>query len=190
MSAFVLLASPWWVNLLFLVPGLPFCLSKKKIIIAKKRLVVAALFGIAFGFVEAAAVVYLRAATGLLPGSTAKVVVALPENLLKIECSREVATLVMLSGISWLSGQNAHERIAAFLWTFAFWDFFYYVWLRVTIGWPGSLLDTDVLFLIPRPWIAQVWFPLLISFLTALAAWFHSSKMGSVGRSSPVLKKA
>ncbi len=188
MSAFVPLASPWWVNLFILVPVLPFFLSKKRI--PKKRLLVAALFGIAFGFVEAAAVVYLRAATGLLPGPTAKVIVAAPANLLKIECSREAATLAMLCGISWLFGHGAYERVAAFLWTFAFWDFFYYVWLRVTIGWPGSLLDTDVLFLIPRPWIAQVWFPMLISFLTALAVWFHSSKMGPLDRNSPGLKKA
>jgi len=29
-------------------------------------------------------------------------------------------------------------------------------------------LDLDVLFFIPVPWIAQVWFPLLVSLLTML----------------------
>jgi hypothetical protein len=188
MSALVRLASPWWVNLLILVPALPFLLLRKKVLIAKKRLAAAALFGISFAFVEAAVVVYLRAATGLWPDPTPKVVVAIPENLLRIECSREAATLVMLFVISWLSGQSVRERIMAFLWTFAFWDFFYYVWLRVAIGWPGSLLDTDVLFLIPTPWIAQVWFPLLVSFLTALAVWFHGSKTGPLDHKSPQLK--
>ncbi|HZU42577.1 MAG TPA: hypothetical protein VE994_07900, partial [Terriglobales bacterium] len=32
-----------------------------------------------------------------------------------------------------------------------------------------SLTDLDVLFLIPVPWLAQVWFPVLVSGLTALA---------------------
>jgi hypothetical protein len=41
--------------------------------------------------------------------------------------------------------------------------------LWVTIGWPSSLTTSDVLFLIPSPWIAQVWFPLLVCSITLLA---------------------
>ena len=175
MSGFTLLASPWWVNLLVLVPVIPYLLSRKaKFTLGRERLLVIAVFGIAFGFVEAAVVVYLRAATGLWPVPQAHGPAALPENLVRIECFREAATLVMLGGIAWLAGQNLKARIAAFLWTFAFWDFFYYVWLRFTIGWPGSLVSSDILFLIPAPWIAQVWFPLLISSLTAAVIWFRS----------------
>jgi hypothetical protein len=176
MSSFVLLATPWWVNLLVFVPAFPFLLPKNKLLIGGKRLLVAALFGVAFGFVEAAVVVDLRAATGLWPVPPAKVIAVFPPTLLKIECSREAATIVMLCTISWLFAQGIYERIAAFLWIFAFWDFFYYVWLRVAIGWPASLCDTDILFLIPRPWVAQVWFPLLISSLTAAAVWFRCRK--------------
>lgn len=175
MTGFTLLASPWWVNLLILVPAIPYLLSRKtKFHLSKKRLLVIAAVGIAFGFVEAAVVVYLRAATGLLPVPQAHGPAALPENLVRIECFREAATMVMLGGIAWLAGQNFKARAAAFLWTFAFWDFFYYVWLRLTIGWPGSLASSDILFLIPVPWIAQVWFPLLISSLTAAVIWFRS----------------
>jgi hypothetical protein len=175
MAGFALFASPWWVNLLVLVPAAPYLLSRKtKIPLGRKRLLVIAIFGIAFGFVEAAVVVYLRAATGLWPVPQANGPAALPENFVKIECSREAATIVMLGGIAWLAGQNLKAKTAALLWTFAFWDFFYYVWLRLTIGWPGSLLSTDILFLIPVPWIAQVWFPLLISSLTAALIWFRS----------------
>jgi hypothetical protein len=36
------------------------------------------------------------------------------------------------------------------------------------------LLDTDILFLIPTPWIAQVWFPLLIGGFTAAVIWTRS----------------
>jgi hypothetical protein len=175
MSGFVLFASPWWVNLLVLVPAMPYLLSRKaKSTLGRRRLLVIAVFGIAFGFVEAAVVIYLRAATGLWPIPQAHGPAALPESLVRIECLREAATLVMLGGIAWLAGQNLKARIAAFLWTFAFWDFFYYVWLRLTIGWPSSLLSSDILFLIPVPWIAQVWFPLLVSSLTAAVIWFRS----------------
>ncbi len=176
MSGFVLFATPWWVNLLILVPCVPYLLSaKQRIGIGKRRLLEAALFGVAFGFVEAAVVVYLRAATGLLSAPHAKVIAAFPESLFRIECFREAATMIMLGAIALLAGQSAKERVAAFLWTFAFWDFFYYVWLRLTIGWPSSLFTTDVLFLIPVPWVAQVWFPLLVSGLTAVVIWLRSA---------------
>ena len=175
MSRFVLFATPWWVNLLALVPIAPYLLSiKTKFSIGRKRLLLLAVFGIAFGFVEAAVVVYLRAATGLLPVPQVHGTVALPQSLVRTECFREAATIVMLAGVAWLAGQNRRAKIAAFLWTFAFWDFFYYAWLRATIAWPGSLLDTDILFLIPTPWIAQVWFPLLISGSTAAVIWARS----------------
>ena len=175
MPGFTLFASPWWVNLLVLVPVIPYLLSRKaKFTLGRKRLLVIAVFGIAFGFVEAAVVVYLRIATGLWPVPQVNSSAALPENLVRIECFREAATIVMLGGIAWLAGQNFKARIAAFLWTFAFWDFFYYVWLRLTISWPSSLLSSDILFLIPAPWIAQVWFPLLVSSLTAAVIWFRS----------------
>jgi hypothetical protein len=175
MSGFVLFATPWWVNLLILVPIVPYLLSKnEKIRIGKLRLLLAALFGIAFGFVEAAVVVYLRAATGLLPVPQLKAIAAFPESLLRIECFREAATMIMLGGIAWLAGQSIRAKVVAFLWTFAFWDIFYYVWLRFTIGWPASFLSSDVLFLIPVPWMAQVWFPILVSSLTALVIWFRA----------------
>ena len=175
MSGFVLLAKPWWVNLLILIPVVPYLLSKKeKLRIGRKRLLVVALIGVAFGFVEAAVVVYLRAATGLWPSPPVKALVAVPESLLRIECFREAATMIMLGAIALLAGKSAKEKGVVFLWTFAVWDIFYYVWLRLTIGWPTSLISSDLLFLIPAPWVAQVWFPMLVSGLTVLVIWFRS----------------
>ena len=175
MLAFQLFGTPWWANLLILIPVVPYLLSRReKIRIGKKRLLAAALFGMAFGFVEAAVVVYLRVATGLWPGPQANALVTFPESLLRIESFREVATMIMLGGIALLAGQSIKARVVAFLWTFAVWDIFYYVWLRLTIGWPTSLMSSDVLFLIPAPWVAQVWFPLLVSSLTAAVIWFRS----------------
>jgi hypothetical protein len=173
MSGFVLLATPWWVNFVILIPLVPWFMSRKqKLRLGKMRLMLAALFGIAFGFVESAVVVYLRAATGLWPGPPAKAL-TVPAALVRIECFREAATMIMLCAIAFFAGQKIKEKFVAFLWTFAVWDIFYYVWLRVIIGWPASLITADVLFLIPVPWIAQVWFPIFISGLTALVIWLR-----------------
>lgn len=183
MPGTVSIASPWWVNLLILIPLVPFLLFRKdKMHIGGKRLVVSALFAVAFGFVEAAVVVYLRASTGMLPGQRGHAPVAFPETLLRIEVVREAATMVMLGTIAVLAGRNVKERAVAFLWTFAVWDIFYYLWLAVTIGWPNSLLNTDLLFLIPVPWFAQVWFPLLVSSLTIAGVWLCSRKAASARR--------
>ncbi|MGO8759615.1 MAG: hypothetical protein ACLQG3_15970 [Terracidiphilus sp.] len=173
MPGFILLAKPWWVNLLILVPAIPWFMSVwQKLSVGKGRLLAAALFGVAFGFVEAAVVVYLRAAAGLWPGPPEKAL-TIPAALIWIECFREAATILMLAAVALFAGQKIKGKFVAFLWTFAFWDFFYYIWLRVAIGWPTSLFDSDVLFLIPVPWTAQVWFPLLVSGLTALGIWLR-----------------
>lgn len=181
-----LFAHPWWVNLLFLLPLIAYYFWQKKgLKLTKGQLLWTALFGIAFGFVEAAVVVYLRAASGLLPGyggtladvakrsstmyQQANVLTMLPKSLLVIETIREAATIIMLFSIAVLAAKNAQERWAVFLYTFAFWDIFYYAGLFATVRWPPSLLTQDVLFLIPVPWITQVWFPLLVSGLTITA---------------------
>jgi hypothetical protein len=93
--------------------------------------------------------------------------------LLRIESLREAATIIMLGVIAFFAGQRAKEKFISFLWIFALWDFSYYIWLRLAIGWPTSFFDSDVLFLIPVLWVAQVWFPMLVSGLTALVIWLR-----------------
>ena len=89
-----------------------------------------------------------------------------PERYLNIEITREAATIIMLVVIAYLVGITWLERGIFFLWTFAFWDLFYYVSLYILIKWPPSLKTIDVLFLIPKPWIAPVWFPVGVSSIT------------------------
>jgi hypothetical protein len=170
-AAISFFAAPWWVNLLLAVPLLVFLLPRGETGLGRRRLAVAGAFAIAFGLVEAAVVIYLRAAGGMAPGPHSSAFVVVPERLLRFEIAREAATMIMLGAIAWLTGKAAWERTLAFLWTFALWDLSYYGWLRVAIGWPQSLLTPDVLFLIPVPWLAQVWFPILVSGLTAAAIW-------------------
>ena len=92
-----------------------------------------------------------------------------PRSLLTLEVFREAATIVMLLSVALLSSAKLTSRVAIFLWTFAIWDIVYYIGLWAMVRWPHSLRDPDVLFLIPVPWLAPVWFPLLVSTLVILA---------------------
>jgi hypothetical protein len=82
--------------------------------------------------------------------------------------TREAATIIMLLVIAFLVGDTWLEKGILFLWTFAFWDLFYYISLYLLIKWPPTLKTIDVLFLIPKPWIAPVWFPVGVSSLTII----------------------
>jgi hypothetical protein len=93
-------------------------------------------------------------------------------SYLKIEMTREAATIIMLVVIAYLAGTAWPERGIFFLWTFAFWDLFYYLSLYILIKWPPTLKTIDVLFLIPKPWIAPVWFPIGVSSLTIVVIAF------------------
>ena len=77
--------------------------------------------------------------------------------------------MVMLISVALLTPVTGKSRVAIFLWAFAIWDIVYYASLWATIRWPQSIRDGDVLFLIPEPWFAPVWFPLLVSALTLVA---------------------
>lgn len=133
------------------------------------RLLLLAFFGIAIGHFEGVVVVYLRKALGMLDSDSNKESVEkFPKRYLNIEMTREAATIIMLVVIAYLAGSTWIERGIFFLWTFAFWDLFYYVSLYILIKWPPSLKTIDVLFLIPKPWIAPVWFPVGVSSITII----------------------
>ncbi|MCU0462311.1 MAG: hypothetical protein MUF36_09915 [Bacteroidales bacterium] len=126
-----------------------------------------AIFGIAMAHLEGVVVVYLRKALGILETESNKVSVEkFPRRFLKIEMTREAATIIMLVAIAYLAGTTWLEKSIFFLWTFAFWDLFYYLSLYILIKWPPTLKTIDVLFLIPVPWIAPVWLPIGVSSLT------------------------
>jgi hypothetical protein len=131
------------------------------------KLTLLAIFGIAMAHFEGVVVVYLRKALGMLDSDSNKESIGkFPDRYLKIEMTREAATIIMLVVIAWLTGYTWIEKGVFFLWTFAFWDLFYYLSLYILIKWPPSMTTIDVLFLIPKPWIAPVWFPIGVSSLT------------------------
>ena len=134
------------------------------------KLILLAVFGIAMAHLEGVVVVYLRKALGILDiESNKEAVRSFPKRYLQIEMTREAATIIMLVVIAYLVGTSWVERGIFFLWTFAFWDLFYYFSLYILIKWPPRLTTIDVLFLIPKPWIAPVWFPVGVSSLTILS---------------------
>ncbi len=131
-----------------------------------ERFFIAVVFSIAFGYIEAAVVVYLRAIfhpDGFTFPLTEFGIGPLWKRLLLIEVGREAATLVLILTGSYLFGQNRRQRFAYFLTIFAVWDIFYYVWLKVLLDWPATIMDWDILFLIPIPWASPVLAPILVS---------------------------
>ncbi|MCK4653336.1 MAG: hypothetical protein KAU01_02705 [Candidatus Cloacimonetes bacterium] len=129
-----------------------------------------AIFGIAMAHLEGVVVVYLCKALDFNEdGSNINFLQKFPKKYLLIERTREAATIIMLVVLAILVGNGLLDMIILFLWTFAFWDLFYYVSLYVLIKWPNSLKTIDVLFLIPKPWIAPVWVPISISSITILS---------------------
>ncbi len=137
-------------------------------------------FGIAFGYLEAAVVVYLRmigaplrAAAGLplqelFPLLRLEQLTPATMSLLKIELGREASTLIMI----WAVSRTARNRLGAFVLVFGVWDLTFYLWLRVLTGWPPSPFTWDLLFLLPVPWAAPVLAPAIgAATMSAFGAW-------------------
>lgn len=119
------------------------------------------LFSIAMGFMETAVVVYLRKI--YYPGGFNFPLVPIEPALAVTEFWREAATVIMLGVIGYLAGKNKTQRWAFFVFCFAVWDMFYYVFLKLLLDWPESLFTWDILFLIPVPWIGPVLAPCIVS---------------------------
>jgi len=130
------------------------------------RFCVVVVLGIAFAYIEAAVVVYLRQIFHPDGFHFPMTVFGNEPHLKRLvftEIGREAATIVLILTACLLAGRNRQQRFAYFLTIFAIWDIFYYVWLKVLIDWPATILDWDILFLIPITWASPVLYPVLIS---------------------------
>jgi hypothetical protein len=119
-------------------------------------------FAVAMAWLEAACVFYIRA---LVDRVEPYQVNPLPINdpLGNVELWREAATLVMLATLGLLAGRTWYRRAGYAALAFGVWDIFYYVFLRLISGWPRTLLDWDILFLLPLPWWGPVLAPVSIA---------------------------
>jgi len=145
----------------------------------KKNLPALIIFGIAFGFVEAVVVYYLRNLFNYgsnYPLEGAKILLNLgfmqfvftktqllhSNQVTAAEIVREASTIAMLVSVAFLSAKNLKQWIGAFLIAFSTWDIFYYIFLRFLTGWPTSLFNTDVYFLVPVSSIGPILTPIII----------------------------
>jgi hypothetical protein len=83
----------------------------------------------------------------------------------EVELVREAATLLMLAMTGMLAGRTWRARWGYAAIAFGSWDILYYVFLRIMSGWPVSLFDWDILFLLPLPWWGPVLAPVCIASL-------------------------
>lgn len=129
--------------------------------VINKTVIWLTLFSIAMGFLETAVVVYLRKI--YYPTGFNFPLVVIDYDIAVVEFWREAATIIMLIGVGILAGKNALQKFVFFLYSFAIWDIFYYMFLKVFLDWPESLFTWDILFLIPVPWVGPVIAPCLIA---------------------------
>jgi hypothetical protein len=134
---------------------------------SRKRWLVVFVYAVAMAWVEAAAVLYLRTLIGRLEPYQPNPLPA-AGKLSTVELAREAATLAMLLAVGILAGRTWRSRLGYAAVAFGLWDIFYYVFLRAMCGWPRSVMDWDILFLIPLPWWGPVLAPVLISLLLIL----------------------
>ncbi len=114
--------------------------------------------------VEAAAVFYIRTLVDRIEPYQPN---PLPMNSLlgNVELWREGATLVMIAALGLLAGRTWRRRAGYAAIAFGVWDIGYYVFLRLMSAWPRTLVDWDVLFLLPVPWWGPVLAPVSIALL-------------------------
>lgn len=125
-------------------------------------------FSTAMAWVESAVVFYLRTMIDRIePYQTHPLPVI--GGLGGVELAREFATLIIFFCVGVLAGRTWRARLAYSAIAFGTWDILYYVFLKVMCGWPHTLTDWDILFLLPLPWWGPVIAPVLIAIL--MIAW-------------------
>ena len=137
------------------------------------RLLIVIIFSISLGYFEASVVVYLRELfypNGFDFPLKVFAVDAASKRILLTEIGREAASIILIFTGALLFGHNRRQKVAYFLTIFAIWDIFYYIWLKVLLNWPASIMGWDILFFIPMTWASPVLAPVLCSIAMFLFA--------------------
>jgi hypothetical protein len=129
-----------------------------------RRWWIVVVFAVAMAWVEAAVVYYLRTLVNRIEPYQQEPFPIIG-GMARAELVREAATLVMLFCVGLLAGRSWRSRLGFAAVAFGVWDIFYYVFLKVLCGFPHSLMDWDILFLLPLPWWGPVLAPVLIALL-------------------------
>lgn len=135
------------------------------------------LLTIGLAYIESAVVVYLREL--IYPQGFTFPMPVVNQLVIKTEIWRELATLLILTSIGAIAGRRFTEKFAWFIYSFAVWDIFYYVFLKLLINWPESFMTWDILFLIPITWSGPVITPLIVTVLMIILSFvifYYESK--------------
>src|SRR5438045_3564392 len=143
----------------------------------RARWLVVVAFAGGMAWVEAASVYYLRTMVDRIePYQPLPLPLAgVPGH---VELVREAATLLMLFTVGLLAGRRAAARVGYMAIAFGVWDILYYVFLRIVCGWPRSLFDWDILFLLPLPWWGPVLAPCCIAALMIVRGTIATQRKG------------
>lgn len=143
-----------------------FTIEIQRVMNNKSTILLLAIFSVAMALLESAVVVYMRYLYYENNPLEIFPLQFLNSYDTSLELSREASTVVMILTVALLAERSTRTRaFAAFVFVFGVWDIFYYVWLKVLMGWPTSWLEWDVLFLIPSIWLGPWICPVLISLL-------------------------
>jgi hypothetical protein len=121
-------------------------------------------FAVAMAWVESAVVFYIRTHVNRIEPYQPDPL-PLIGTLGPVELARELATLIMHFTVGMLAAPAWRSRFGYMAISFGVWDIFYYIFLKVMCGWPNSLWDWDILFLLPLPWWGPVLAPVSIALL-------------------------
>jgi hypothetical protein len=133
-----------------------------------RKLAVVVGYAAAMAWVESAVVYYMRTMIDRIEPYQANPLPVVG-NMGPAELVREAATMAMLLAVGLLAGRTWRSRLGYAAVAFGVWDVLYYVYLRVLCGWPHTLFDWDILFLLPLPWWGPVLAP--VSIALVLIAW-------------------
>ncbi len=137
------------------------------------------LLSVAFGFLEAATVIYLRSM--YYPGGFSFPLNSfLDLHIYFVEILREAATMLIIFSAAALCWKDLKRRFLTFFLIFGIWDIFYYVFLKIFLDWPAVMSEFDVLFLIPITWTGPVWAPVCVSVIFIASALFHFKRPGKI----------
>ena len=133
------------------------------------KIIFSFLFALSMAYLESAVVVYLREL--YYPDGFQFPLTGISLRILLTEIGREAATIIMLYAYAKSVGSNRREVFAYFSFNFGVWDIWYYIWLKALLDWPVTILDWDILFLIPVPWVGPVLAPVIVSLALIIAGY-------------------
>jgi len=129
--------------------------------ISSNKLYLCILIAIAFGTIDSLALSYLKALG--FPNLTA--------HYITMEYIRELACVILIVGIAMFGVKKISERIIIFFWIFAWSYIFYYISFFVVHP-TTSLLDYDLVSILPQPMYLPIWSSILIALLIIVGVLF------------------